>query len=186
MDSPPRCESPNASPSESPPTRPPRRQVILPNGLEVLLTDTVGFARAEPDRRHGGTSATWVVTPRPSFTSSSGHIDATGSETLPYAHLRQPPLYVPCPRAPCPTPSVLHSPHRVSSLNSPPRTPGRSKADNARAREALPFGIQKLPTTLIAAFKSTLEELQEASLIIHLVDIASTGARAQPGPAPGA
>lgn len=39
--------------------------------------------------------------------------------------------------------------------------------------------IQKLPTTLIAAFKSTLEELQEASLIIHLVDIASTGARAQ-------
>jgi GTP-binding protein HflX len=31
--------------------------------------------------------------------------------------------------------------------------------------------IQKLPTTLIAAFRATLEEISEASLILHVVDI---------------
>ena len=31
--------------------------------------------------------------------------------------------------------------------------------------------IQKLPSTLVAAFMATLEELEEASLILHVVDI---------------
>src|SRR5690625_7400386 len=31
--------------------------------------------------------------------------------------------------------------------------------------------LQDLPTTLIAAFKSTLEEVGEADLIIHVVDV---------------
>jgi GTP-binding protein HflX len=31
--------------------------------------------------------------------------------------------------------------------------------------------IQKLPTTLVAAFRATLEEISEASLILHVVDI---------------
>lgn len=30
--------------------------------------------------------------------------------------------------------------------------------------------IQDLPTTLIAAFRSTLEEVKEADLIIHVID----------------
>lgn len=33
--------------------------------------------------------------------------------------------------------------------------------------------IQDLPTTLIAAFRSTLEEVKEADLILHLVDMSS-------------
>jgi len=31
--------------------------------------------------------------------------------------------------------------------------------------------IQKLPTTVIAAFRATLEELAEAALLVHVVDI---------------
>ncbi|MBE0480900.1 MAG: GTPase HflX, partial [Dehalococcoidia bacterium] len=36
--------------------------------------------------------------------------------------------------------------------------------------------IQKLPPTLIAAFKATLEELAEADLLVHVIDIASNTA----------
>lgn len=32
--------------------------------------------------------------------------------------------------------------------------------------------IRKLPTTLVAAFRATLEELQEATLLLHVIDIA--------------
>jgi GTP-binding protein HflX len=39
--------------------------------------------------------------------------------------------------------------------------------------------IQKLPTTLIEAFKSTLEEVVEADLILHVVDAADIQAQAQ-------
>ncbi|HLY28764.1 MAG TPA: GTPase HflX [Aggregatilineales bacterium] len=39
--------------------------------------------------------------------------------------------------------------------------------------------IQKLPTTLIAAFRATLEEVLEADLLIHVVDAAHPNARAQ-------
>lgn len=39
--------------------------------------------------------------------------------------------------------------------------------------------IQKLPTTLVAAFRATLEEISEADLLLHLVDITHENAQAQ-------
>jgi GTPase len=39
--------------------------------------------------------------------------------------------------------------------------------------------IQKLPTTLVAAFRATLEEISEADLLIHVVDITHPNAMAQ-------
>jgi GTP-binding protein HflX len=39
--------------------------------------------------------------------------------------------------------------------------------------------IQKLPTTLVAAFQATLEEIAEADLLLHVVDITHLNARAQ-------
>ncbi|PWG67891.1 GTPase HflX, partial [Enterobacter mori] len=39
--------------------------------------------------------------------------------------------------------------------------------------------IQKLPTTLIAAFKSTLEEAKSADLLLHVVDSSHPEYRAQ-------
>ena len=39
--------------------------------------------------------------------------------------------------------------------------------------------IQKLPTTLVAAFRATLEEITEADLLLHIVDITHPNARQQ-------
>ncbi|HLE53416.1 MAG TPA: GTPase HflX [Anaerolineales bacterium] len=39
--------------------------------------------------------------------------------------------------------------------------------------------IQKLPTTLVAAFRATLEEIAEADLLLHIVDITHINALAQ-------
>lgn len=39
--------------------------------------------------------------------------------------------------------------------------------------------IQKLPTTLVAAFRATLEEIAEADLLLHVVDISHPNALAQ-------
>ena len=39
--------------------------------------------------------------------------------------------------------------------------------------------IQKLPTTLIAAFRATLEEITEADLLLHVVDVTHPNAHAQ-------
>lgn len=39
--------------------------------------------------------------------------------------------------------------------------------------------IQKLPTTLIAAFRATLEEIAEADLLVHVVDVTHSNAQAQ-------
>jgi GTP-binding protein HflX len=39
--------------------------------------------------------------------------------------------------------------------------------------------IQKLPTTLVAAFRATLEEIAEADLLIHVLDITHQNMRAQ-------
>ncbi len=39
--------------------------------------------------------------------------------------------------------------------------------------------IQKLPTELIAAFRATLEEIVEADLLMHVVDVTHTNAKAQ-------
>jgi GTP-binding protein HflX len=37
--------------------------------------------------------------------------------------------------------------------------------------------IQKLPTTLVASFRATLEEISEADLILHVVDVTHPNAR---------
>jgi 50S ribosomal subunit-associated GTPase HflX len=39
--------------------------------------------------------------------------------------------------------------------------------------------IQKLPTQLVAAFRATLEEIREASLIVHVLDASADNAAAQ-------
>jgi GTP-binding protein HflX len=39
--------------------------------------------------------------------------------------------------------------------------------------------IQKLPTTLIAAFRATLEEITDADLLLHVVDVTHPNAHAQ-------
>jgi GTP-binding protein HflX len=39
--------------------------------------------------------------------------------------------------------------------------------------------IQKLPTQLVAAFRATLEEIDEADLLVHVIDIAHPNAREQ-------
>ena len=39
--------------------------------------------------------------------------------------------------------------------------------------------IQKLPHTIVAAFRATLEELNEADLLLHIVDITHTNAAEQ-------
>lgn len=39
--------------------------------------------------------------------------------------------------------------------------------------------IQKLPTTLVAAFQATLEEISEADLLLHVIDISHADAAAQ-------
>ncbi|MFU8773444.1 MAG: GTPase HflX, partial [Anaerolineales bacterium] len=39
--------------------------------------------------------------------------------------------------------------------------------------------IQKLPTSLVAAFRATLEEIAEADLLVHVVDITHPNAKAQ-------
>ncbi len=41
--------------------------------------------------------------------------------------------------------------------------------------------IQKLPTALVAAFRATLEELEEADLLLHVVDITHSSALLQAG-----
>lgn len=39
--------------------------------------------------------------------------------------------------------------------------------------------IQKLPTQLVAAFRATLEEIADAALLIHVVDVSHPNAAAQ-------
>jgi len=49
---------------------------------------------------------------------------------------------------------------------------------NALLTDTVGF-IQKLPTQLVAAFRATLEELEEASLLLHVVDITHPDAEEQ-------
>jgi GTP-binding protein HflX len=62
--------------------------------------------------------------------------------------------------------------------------------DPTTRRVALPGGklalftdtvgfIQKLPTTLVAAFRATLEEIAEADLLLHIIDLTHPNAREQ-------
>ena len=39
--------------------------------------------------------------------------------------------------------------------------------------------IQKLPTALVAAFRATLEEINDATLLLHVVDVSQANAAAQ-------
>lgn len=39
--------------------------------------------------------------------------------------------------------------------------------------------IQKLPTQLVAAFRATLEEIAEAQMLVHVVDVSHPNAAAQ-------
>ena len=39
--------------------------------------------------------------------------------------------------------------------------------------------IQKLPTALVAAFRATLEEISEANILLHLVDVTHSNAQEQ-------
>ena len=39
--------------------------------------------------------------------------------------------------------------------------------------------IQKLPTQLVAAFRATLEEIRDATLMLHVVDVSHPNAAAQ-------
>lgn len=39
--------------------------------------------------------------------------------------------------------------------------------------------IQKLPTQLVAAFRATLEEIAEASVVLHVLDVSAPNAAAQ-------
>jgi GTPase len=48
-------------------------------------------------------------------------------------------------------------------------------AENALLTDTVGF-IQKLPTTLVSAFRATLEEIAEADLLIHVVDISHPNA----------
>lgn len=53
-----------------------------------------------------------------------------------------------------------------------------SSSDTALFTDTVGF-IQKLPTTLVAAFRATLEEIAEADLLVHVVDISHPNAMNQ-------
>jgi GTP-binding protein HflX len=61
--------------------------------------------------------------------------------------------------------------------------PTTRRVDLPRGREVLVTDtvgfIQKLPTTLVAAFRATLEEINDADLLLHVVDITHPNASAQ-------
>lgn len=89
----------------------------------------------------------------------------------------------------------------LNALTSPPDSGGRrggvlvedklfATLDPTTRRVVLPEGkevlftdtvgfIQKLPTQLIAAFRATLEEINEADLLLHVVDITNPNAEEQ-------
>ena len=56
--------------------------------------------------------------------------------------------------------------------------PGEASAVQVLMSDTVGF-IQKLPTQLVAAFRATLEEIREAALILHVVDISHPNAAAQ-------
>ena len=109
------------------------------------------------------------------MTSCAAIAPATESAAGPPASLWSPWSGTPTPaRAPCSTPSARPA--------SPPRTSSSPTLDPVTRRIRLPGGrpvlltdtvgfIQKLSHDLVAAFRATLEELQEASVILHVVDI---------------
>ena len=65
-----------------------------------------------------------------------------------------------------------------STLDPVTRSIALPSGVNALLTDTVGF-IQKLPPTLIAAFRATLEELQEATLLLHVVDISHPNAAEQ-------
>ena len=61
---------------------------------------------------------------------------------------------------------------------SPPSQKGQHPLVQVLLTDTVGF-IQKLPTQLVAAFRATLEEITEASLLLHVVDVSHPNAAAQ-------
>jgi len=65
-----------------------------------------------------------------------------------------------------------------ATLDATTRRIGFEDGHQATLTDTVGF-INKLPHTLVASFKSTLDEVREADLLLHIVDAASPVARAQ-------
>jgi GTPase len=70
---------------------------------------------------------------------------------------------------------VLVADQLFATLDPTTRRIHLSGAENALLTDTVGF-IQKLPTTLVSAFRATLEEIAEADLLIHVVDISHPNA----------
>ena len=68
--------------------------------------------------------------------------------------------------------------HERTLLHATPKTLNPQPLMQVLMSDTVGF-IQKLPPKLVAAFRATLEEIREASLILHVVDISHPGAAAQ-------
>lgn len=76
--------------------------------------------------------------------------------------------------------AAMHRPQSCGELLLISSCCARSKARmGSTARKTQVGFIQKLPTQLVAAFRATLEEIGEASLLLHVVDVSSPNAAAQ-------
>ncbi|GMH41293.1 hypothetical protein BSKO_09203 [Bryopsis sp. KO-2023] len=73
---------------------------------------------------------------------------------------------------------VLVEDKLFATLDPTTRRLGLPSGKEALVTDTVGF-IQKLPTQLVAAFRATLEEMQDASLILHVVDVSHANAAAQ-------
>ncbi len=73
---------------------------------------------------------------------------------------------------------VLAQDQLFATLDPTTRTLALPRRQQALITDTVGF-IQKLPTDLVAAFKATLEEVAEADLLLHVVDVSSPHALAQ-------
>jgi hypothetical protein len=84
-------------------------------------------------------------------------------------------LHIATAHYPCSLPPPCPLPH----LHPPPRQQVRLPGNlEVLLSDTVGF-IQKLPTQLVAAFRATLEEIREASLIVHVLDASADNAAAQ-------
>ena len=122
--------------------------------------------RARSTRRSRTSSATG---------GSSGRTGATsGCPSSPWSDTPTP------ARRRCSTGSPAPAGRRPTSSSSRSTPSARLVSGGGRAplvlTDTVGF-IQKLPTQLVAAFKATLEELEEAQLLLHVVDVSHPHAR---------
>jgi GTP-binding protein HflX len=73
---------------------------------------------------------------------------------------------------------VLAEDRLFATLDPTTRRAALHGGRNALFSDTVGF-IQKLPTQLVAAFRATLEEVKEASLLVHVVDVSHPQAAAQ-------